>query len=131
MSNELIKILVVILIALVLVTTLRNRLSEYSLLLVLAVVCVVTLTVFDGLFAAITRLKNLFTQTENALPYFTIALKALGISYLTSFAADMCRDYGMSALAQSAEIAGKATIFALSIPLVASVLDTALKFAGL
>ena len=131
MSNELIKILAVIIISLVFVITLRGQLGGYSLLLVIAVVCVVTLTVFDGLFASITRLKNLFAQTENSSPYFTIALKALGISYLTSFAADMCRDYGMSAMAQSAEIAGKATIFALSIPLVTSVLDTALKFAGL
>lgn len=131
MSNELIKIMAVILISLVLVTTLRGRLGEYSVLLVIAVVCVVLLTVFDSLFTSITRLKNLFSQTGNTGIYFTTALKSLGISYLTSFSADMCRDYGLSALAQSAEIAGKTMIFALSIPLVTSVLDAALKFAGL
>lgn len=130
MSNELIKILVVILISLVLVTTLRSRLGEYSLLVVFTVVCAVLLIVFDNLFASVTTLKNLFSQTGNTGPYFAVALKALGVSYLTSFSADICRDYGMSALAQSAETAGKVMIFALSLPLVAAVLDSALRFAG-
>ncbi len=131
MSGELIKVIAILLISSLMVTLLKTKLPEYSFLLVLAVVCIVMITVFGNLFSSVARIKNLFTQSGNSLAYFTVALKALGISYLTTFAADVCRDYGMSALAQSAEIAGKVTIFLLSLPLMNSILDMALNFAGL
>ena len=60
--------------------------------------------------------------------YFKVALKALGIGYITSFAADSCRDAGQSALASKAELAGKCAVWMLSLPLVVSVLKIAVGF---
>lgn len=131
MSNELIKAVAVIIIAAVLITALRTRLSEYSFLLTIAITSVVLIAVFGNLFGAVSKLRELFNQSGNAGVYFVTALKALGISYIATFAADMCRDFGLSALAQTAEIAGKVTIFVLSLPLMTAVLDAALKFVGL
>lgn len=131
MSSELIKAVAVIIVAAVFVTALRTRLAEYSFLLVLAVVAVIMIMAFANLFGVVVQLKDLFVKSGNASIYFATALKALGISYITAFAADLCRDFGLSALAQSAEIVGKITIFVLSMPLMTSLLDTALKFVGL
>lgn len=131
MSNELIKIIAVIIICALLVTVLKTRLAEYSFLLVLATVCVLTVAVFGNVFDALTSLKKLFTQSGGSTVYFSTALKAIGISYVTTFATEICRDYGMGALAQSAETTGKIAVFLLSLPLVNSVLEAALKFAGL
>ena len=131
MSGELIKIVVLVLISSLVITLLKQKLPEQSFLLTVTVVCVIMTTVFGNLFSSITKLKNLFSQNGNSITYFTVALKALGISYLTTFAADICRDYGMSALAQGTETAGKVTIFLLSIPLMNSILDMAMNFAGL
>lgn len=131
MSNELIKVSVIIIITAVLATTLRTRLGEYSILLVLGAICVVLVTVLGNLFGAIGKIQELFTKSGNAGVYFTTALKALGISYIATFAADICRDFGLSGLAQVSETVGKITIFILSIPLVASVMEVALKFVGL
>lgn len=131
MSGELIRIVAVIIVAAVFVTLLRNRLGEYSFLLVLAVVAVVLIVIFGNLFSAVSKLSDLFLESGNAGVYFVTALKALGISYIVTFAADTCRDFGLSALAQTAEIAGKVTIFMLSLPLMTAVLEAALKFVGL
>ena len=60
--------------------------------------------------------------------YFKVALKALGIGYITSFIADACRDSGQTSLAAKAELAGKTAIFLLSVPLIISVLETAIGF---
>ena len=60
--------------------------------------------------------------------YFKVALKALGIGYITTFIADSCRDAGQANLAIKAELAGKCAIFILSVPLMLYVLDTALGF---
>lgn len=131
MSDELIKVSVVIIIAAVLITTLRTRLGEYSLLLALAAIGIILAAVLGNLFGAISKIQDLFTKSGNAGTYFVISLKALGISYIATFAADICRDFGLSALAQTSEIAGKITIFILSLPLVTAVLEAALKFVGL
>ena len=131
MSIELIKVLAVIIVAAVLVTFLRNRLGEYSILLALTVIAVALLSVLGNLFSAIEKIQHLFTQNGNTTVYFTTALKALGISYIATFAANICQDFGLTALAQTAEVSGKIMIFILSLPLVISVLEAALKFVGI
>lgn len=115
----------------ILVVTLRTRLQEYGFLMLLIAVTITLIYAFSGMFGAVAKIQNLFERSGNANVYFTTVLKALGISYITSFAADTCRDFGLSALAQTAEICGKVAIFVLSVPLVTSVLEMALKFVGL
>lgn len=131
MSGELIRVVAVIIVAAVLVTALRTRLGEYSFILALATIVVVLVAVLGNVFGAMSKLRDLFSQSGNAGAYFTVALKALGISYITTFATDLCRDFGLSALAQTAEITGKVAIFVLSLPLMTAVLQAALKFVGL
>lgn len=131
MSGEIIKIIVVIIISAVLIITLRARLAEFGFLLVIVTVIIVLLVIMSVFSGTIAQIKELFGKIENANIYFTTALKVLGISYIVTFAADMCRDFGLSALAQTAEITGKIAIFILSLPLANALLDTALKFIGL
>jgi len=87
-SNEIIKAVAIIIIAAVLVTALRTRLSEYSFLLTLTVIAIVLIAVLGNLFGAVSKLRELFNQSGNAGVYFVTALKALGISYIATFAAD-------------------------------------------
>lgn len=131
MSEEIIRASVVILLVSVLVTALRSRLGEYSILLVIVSVCII-LAIFLGYLAdSFRKTQDLFIIGGSSNEYFITALKALGISYITTFAADTCRDFGLSALAQTSEITGKIAIFILSMPLVTSILEAALKFVGL
>ena len=57
----------------------------------------------------------------------TYLLKTLGVCYLTRFCCELCCDFGQSALAAKVELAGRAAVFLLSIPLVQQVLHTALS----
>lgn len=50
--------------------------------------------------------------------YIGVLIKVLGISLVTQFTADMCRDSGESALASKVEFAGKVIITAASIPVI-------------
>lgn len=131
MSGELIKVIAVIIVSAVFVTVIRVRAAEYSFLLTLAIIAVVLFFVLQDLFGKVSQLSNLFEQSGNTSIYFVTALKALGISYVTTFAADLCRDFGLSSLASTAETVGKITIFILSFPLVTSVLQSVLGFVGL
>ena len=91
-----------------------------------------------GVITALLILKNLSEPLENVRAqieqygikpeYFKVAVKALGLSYVSSFIADTCRDSGHTSLAAKAELAGKTAIFIISLPLLMSVLQIAVGF---
>ena len=125
---EIFKILSLIFITAVICLILKQYKPEYS--LIIAILCsVIVLTMIIS--RILTPLSLIEQKIENSgidNNYFKVALKALGIGYITSFIADSCRDAGQNALALKAELAGKSAIFILSVPLVLSILDTALGF---
>ena len=125
---ELIKVLAVCLIAAVPIVLLKQYKAEYALLCALAACAVIVIMLSAELTKSIQHLYAICEQSENVAGYFKTALKALGIAYITSFVADMCRDFGQTALASKAELAGKLAIFTLAIPLLQTLLDLALRF---
>lgn len=131
MSVDFIRLTALIIILAVMAVLLRTRLPEYSFLLVLAAVSTVLLFVLGYIFPHIEKLRSLFEKSGNTSVYFGVALKALGIAYITDFAVNTCRDFGLNSLAQIAQITGKGAVFILSIPLICAVLESALKFIGL
>ena len=118
MSVDFIRLTALIIILAVMAVLLRTRLPEYSFLLVLAAVSTVLLFVLGYIFPHIEKLRSLFEKSGNTSVYFGVALKALGIAYITDFAVNTCRDFGLNSLAQIAQITGKGAVFILSIPLI-------------
>ena len=57
--------------------------------------------------------------------YGGILFKSLGICLLTQLAADSCRDAGQSSIAGRIELAGKAAILIISLPLFEKIADLA------
>lgn len=131
MSEEFLKIIVITVITALLSLTLKSYRPEYSFLLILCVVATVTVTLLYKIYPTINTITNIFKKSGVTVGYFLTALKALGISYITSFAADACRDAGQSALAAKAEFAGKCAVFVLTVPLILNILEKALEFASL
>lgn len=71
----------------------------------------------------IERLKSL-TEGYALAAYGETLLKALGIALLTEIVAGLCRDSGEGGVAGIVEMAGKAVILLLALPLVESLLET-------
>ena len=59
--------------------------------------------------------------------YAGALIKALGVALLTHLGAEICRDCGESGIAAGVELAGKCEILLLSLPLVSSILDSAVE----
>ena len=57
--------------------------------------------------------------------YAAVLLKALGIAVLTQCAADICRDAGENGIAGGVELAGKAEILLLCLPLAGEIFGVA------
>lgn len=60
--------------------------------------------------------------------YWSILLKITGITYLSEFAGNICRDAGYQTLAGQIELFAKILIMALGIPVVLAMLETIESF---
>lgn len=127
---ETVKILALCIVAALLAVLLKQYKSEYAFISVLASGCVILVLILGDAKSLFNEVYSLSKNTT-AGNYFKTALKALGIAYITSFAANSCRDFGQSALAAKAELAGKTALCILSLPLLSAVLKLALSFANI
>ena len=125
MNNDVFKILAILLVAAVLCIVLRQKNGEYALLVSITTGIITALLILRHLSSSIDMIKSYIESYGIETEYFKVALKALGIGYVTSFIADTCRDSGQTSLASKAELAGKTAIFVLSLPLLISVLNIA------
>ena len=128
MTIDVFKILGICLVTAILAITVKSKSGEYALLIAIVAGIMVSLLVLKNLTAPILLLKQQLEEYKIDTEYFKVALKAVGIGYITSFIADACRDSGQTSLAAKAEFAGKCAIFLLSVPLIISILKTALGF---
>lgn len=130
MTALLVKALALLAVTAVLVLAINLKAPEYGFILSLAGGGAVLILLLGGLMPKMNTLGGTL-ESISGTSYFTVALKALGISYLSEFIADTCRDFGQSSLAAKAELAGKCAIFILCIPPAVSILEQALKFSGI
>ncbi len=128
MSTGTLSILGLCLVTAVICTVLKPKGGEYALLTAAAAGVFIGILLLKRLSEPISFLKEELNSYGINTEYFKVALKAVGIGYVTAFVADACRDCGQSSLALKAEFAGKCAIFILSVPLMMSVLQTAVGF---
>lgn len=62
--------------------------------------------------------------------YIQVLLKIIGITYISEFASDICRDAGYAAIAGQIGVFSKLSILAVSMPIVTALLDTIQGFLG-
>lgn len=125
MNTDVFKILGILLITSVICIVLRQKNGEYAILVSVTAGIITALLILRHLSSSIEMIKSYIEAYGIETEYFKVALKALGIGYITNFIADTCRDSGQTSLASKAELAGKTAIFVLSLPLLISVLNIA------
>ncbi len=109
-------ILILCIVSAVLALLIGSYKKEYAFVISVAVAIIVFIKVLKGLSSPVT---NLFYAMEKAgikSSYYMTAVKILALGYITGFAADTCRDFGQTSMAAKAELAGKAAIFTVSLP---------------
>ncbi len=108
--------------------TLKPKANEFTFLISVAAGIIILNFVFKAVSEPVRQLADKLNGYGIEIGYFKVALKAVGLSFITDFVASSCRDSGQASLASKAELVGKTAIFLLSVPLLMSVLDTAVGF---
>ena len=125
---KLIKIFAFCIIAAMLSLVLKSGKSEFSFLIAVITVVIILSYFLSKIFEPVSAMFEKLDDYGVEPSYFKVALKALGIGYLTNFSVNICKDAGQSSIASAAEMIGKGSIFILSMPLVMNIIDLALGF---
>ena len=124
---DIIKIIGVGLIALIIIIIVKQYRPEFTMYVSVAAGIIILLLVMDKLSAIINLLTNLANRTSINNEFIFLLIKITGISILTEFASSVCKDSGETAIASKVDMGGKIIIIAMSIPIIASLLETILK----
>ena len=124
---DIIKIIGVGLIALIIIIIVKQYRPEFTMYVSVAAGIIILLLVMDKLSAIINLLTNLANRTSINNEFIFLLIKITGIAILTEFASSVCKDSGEPAIASKVDMGGKIIIIAMSIPIIASLLETILK----
>ena len=108
----------------------KNMRPEYALWITVAAGLFMGIFAMMKLESIVEELKFLQTYFSAYGSYFKLLLKIIGITYLSEFSADLCRDAGANTLASQIELFGKLSILVLCMPIMTSLLETVDYFLG-
>lgn len=120
----------VALLAAVIAVMLRRGTGEYAMILRLAAGALIILLVLQAAAPALQQINQLLELAGVGGEYAGILFRALGVTFLTQFAADACRDAGEGALGSKVELAGRVSILVLALPLFGKVASIAAGLIG-
>lgn len=124
---DIVKIVSFALVALLVVTLVKNDRKDIALLISLVAGIIIFMFMLSRLTVIVNFLQSLSNKANIDIVYLDTVFKILGIAYLTSFCSEICKDAGESSIASKVEFSGKILILTLAIPILMAVMQTILK----
>ncbi|ADD02347.1 stage III sporulation protein AD [Thermoanaerobacter mathranii subsp. mathranii str. A3] len=124
---EIFQIVILGIIVLIILTVLKETNPEMKIILSLVTGVIIFMMILPKLSAIVEILNTLAKKSGLDNIYFMTTLKIIGIAYITEFGVQLCHDANEKNLASKIEIAGKAIIIFLSIPIIVALIETILS----
>ena len=102
---------------------LKQTKPEYSVFLSMAVCISIFLYLLGRLQTVLGYLQQLQSQVNIDGVWLDTILKMLGITYITQFASDICKDAGYSAVSSQIELFARVSILFLSFPVLLALVE--------
>lgn len=109
---------------------LKNYRPEYALVLSVLSASVLLIFLLGDISEGLRLFSNKFAELGLKSSYLAVVMKVLGICVITGFVSDICLEAGQPALANRASFAGRCAVFVISLPLLSSLIDTAIRIIG-
>ncbi len=120
---EIVRIAGVGLIGAVISIIIRRSKPEFSMMIPIVISFTILAGVLPYLKEIIGELGTLSESVGINGAYMAVIIKIIGVSYLASISAELCRDAGEKAIAAKIELGGKLIILAMSAPVITRMLD--------
>ena len=124
---DIVKIIGVGLIATFINIIIKQYKPEFSVYVALITGAIIIFMFLDKLTILINMINDLSAKAGMNKDFLGILLKITGIAILTEFCVSVCKDSGETAIANKIDLGGKIIIIAMSIPIIASLLELILK----
>lgn len=121
---DILKVAVIAVSGVLLALMLKQTKPEYSVFLSMAVCICIFLYLLSRLQAVLSCLEQLRAFVNIDGIYLDTILKMLGITYVTQFASDICKDAGYSAMSGQIELFARVSILFLSFPVLMALVKT-------
>ncbi len=121
---DILKITVLAVSGVLLALMLKQTKPEYSTFLSMAVCVCIFLYLLSRLQTVLGYLEQLEAFVNIDGVYLDTILKMLGITYVTQFASDICKDAGYSAISSQIELFARVSILFLSFPVLMALVET-------
>lgn len=124
---DIIKIIGVGLISLIIIVIVKQYRPEFVIYVSIMAGVLILSIIMGKLGAIIDLLTSLSNKTSINNEFLVLLIKITGIAFLTEFAVSICKDSGEASIASKVDIGGKILIISMSIPIIASLLETILR----
>ena len=114
----------------VLLVLLRHSRPEQAVIFSILAAVLLMFWLLDDVLPLMEELRQLAELFHFGEQRWQILMKTMGICFLTQTAEDVCRDAGESSLGAKIELAGKAAILLLCLPLFRELLSIAVELIG-
>lgn len=98
--------------------------AEYGILMCVAVCILLFIFGMNKLSAITEGIETIKSYIGIDSTYINIIVKIIGISYITEFASDICKDCSYGAVANQIQVFGKLTVISISLPVVITLFET-------
>lgn len=119
-----ISLAILVIIASIFAVNFRSIKSEYGILISVSLCILLFVYGVNKLTAMIEGINTIKSYIGVDSAYITIIIKIIGISYISEFASDICKDCGYSAVSNQLLILGKLTVISISLPVVITLFET-------
>lgn len=120
---EILKVIGLALITTISVIILKQQKPEIAVIVGVAGSVLIFFYLVDMISDVFGLFETVVSKTNIDSELFIVLIKIIGIGYITEFSANICSDSGNSAIASKIILAGKLTIFLLSVPIIISLIE--------
>lgn len=121
---DIVKIAVLGIVGALLAMMLKGQKKEYELFVTLGVSLCIFYFIISKLELVLAVINRMQEYVELDTGYIAILMKMIGITYVSEFSANLCRDAGYQAVAGQIEMFGKLSILVISMPVLLVLLET-------
>ena len=124
---DIIKIIGIAFIAVIIIVILKQYRPEFAIYASIIAGVLILALASNTLSGIIDMIKSISSKTNINSDFLVILIKITGIAFLTEYAVSVCKDAGETAIANKMDMGGKVIIVSMSVPIIASLLETILK----
>lgn len=124
---DIIKIIGVGLIALIIIIILKQYRPEFVIYVSIIAGVIILILIMDKVSAIIDLLTSLSNKTVINNEFLVLLIKITGIAFFNGIFCQHMQGLGETAIANKIDIGGKVLIISMSIPIIASLLETIIK----